>query len=136
MLLLGLASIVIITLVIRAMSRRNASYIPAGGRPGMQPMYGNQPYGPRPGPMSGGGMGSSILGGLATGAAVGAGMVAGEELAHHFMDGNSGVANAATMNDSIDSAPDLGGTDFGMADSSSWDDGSGFADFGGGDDWS
>jgi uncharacterized protein len=136
MLLLGLVSIVIITLVVRAMNRRNASTFPVGPQfgpqPGMQPMYGNQPYGP----MSGGGMGSSILGGLATGAAVGAGMVAGEELAHHFMGGNSGVANAAPMTDAFNSPPDLGGTDFGIADGSSWDDGSGFADMGGGNDWS
>lgn len=134
MVLLGLASIVIITLVVRAMSRRNTSVYPGGPRPGMQPMYGNRPYGPTSGPMSGGGMGSSILGGLATGAAVGAGMVAGEELAHHFTDG---TANAAPMDDSSGTPADFGGNDFGITDDgTSWDDGSsGFTDFGGGDDW-
>lgn len=137
MLILGLASIAIITLIVRAMNARNSSAFPVGPQPGLQPMYPNQPYGPMsPGYMnSGGGMGSSILGGLATGAAVGAGMVAGEALAHHFMDGNSGTANAAPMADAYASSADLGGTDFGISDTSSWDDSSGFADSGGGD-WS
>ena len=40
-----------------------------------------------PGPMGGGGIGSSVAGGLAGGLAAGAGIVAGEELAHHFLDG-------------------------------------------------
>ena len=132
MLLLGLASIVIITLVVRAMSRRNASVYPGGPRPGMQPMYGGRPYGPTSGPMSGGG----IMGGLATGAAVGAGMVAGEELAHHFMDGDSGSANAAPMGDSFNTQSDFGGNDFGIIDDgTAWDDSSGFGDFGDGGDW-
>ena len=140
MLLLGLASIVIITFIVRAMNARNSSYFPAGPQPGMQPMYGNNPYGPMsPGPMAGGGMGSSILGGLATGAAVGAGMVAGEALVHHFLDGNSS-GNANGVVPAADSyaagSSDLGGADFGINDASSWDDSSRFADSGGSDDWS
>ncbi len=65
-----------------------------GGAPGA---YGPGGYaGPGPGPgygspgggMAGGGIGSNIAGGLAGGLAAGAGIVAGEELAHHFLDGD------------------------------------------------
>jgi len=87
-----------------------------------------QPYGAPPAPA--GGMGSGIMGGLATGAALGVGMVAGEALMHHFTDGNSnnGLINEAHANNNPDN--DMGGTDFGVADNSSWDDSSA------GDDWS
>ena len=43
--------------------------------------------GVRPWRPMGGGIGSGIAGGLASGLAAGAGIVAGEELAHHFLDG-------------------------------------------------
>ena len=77
-------------------------------------------------------MGSGIMGGLATGAAVGVGMVAGEALVHHFMDGNNpGINNAP--NSWGNTPNDMGGTDFGIADSSTWDDSSNIADVGGGD---
>jgi hypothetical protein len=81
----------------------------------------------------GGGLGSTIMGGLATGAAVGAGMVAGEALMHHFTDGehsNNGLINEAQANDGFVNRDDMVGSDFGIADNSSWDDNSG------GDDWS
>ena len=98
-----------------------------------------QPYGGGMAPM-GGGIGSGIMGGLATGAAVGVGMVAGEELAHHFMDGgHSDVGNAAPVADSWgNSSNGMGGSNFGIADNSSWDDNSNVADVGsdvGGGDW-
>ena len=76
-------------------------------------------------------MGSGILGGLATGA----GMVAGEALMHHFTDGNRASNNTFDAPYARDDQPapnDMGGTDFGVSDSDSWDDSSG----GGGDDWS
>lgn len=132
-------------------SRRQAqTYIPAGGS-----AYGAAPYGAAPpyapyggmGGMGAGapGMGSTILGGLATGAAVGAGMVAGEALMHRMLDGGS----ASTANpggylpsDGVDNALadderryDMGGNDFGVNDTSSWDDGGGTDFGGGGDDW-
>lgn len=124
-LVLLLAAGFILLMVIRALMARNNP----------QPVYpAGQPYPPGgayPAP-AGGGLGSSILGGLATGAAVGAGMVAGEELAHHFLDG--GGAQPGNVNS------DMGGTDFGIADAGSWDDSSSAADFSssdlGGDDWS
>ena len=133
-LVLGIAAIAIITLMMRSFARpsyASAGY-PGNFQPGMSPGYmpggagGYAPVAP--------GMGSGIMSGLATGAAMGVGMVAGEELVHHFMDGNNGGSNvmpqAQPMNDN------MGGADFGIADNSSWDDNSGIADISGGDDWS
>ena len=142
MVLLGLGLIAVLIFFVRSMSRRPVVYSGGGpgyaGGPGGMPA---QPYGAGPigaGPMgagmgpAAGGMGSGILGGLATGAAVGAGMVAGEALMHHFTD--SGNAHAAPMPAPAEnwSAPpdDMGGGDFGVSDSGSWDDGSS-----GGSDW-
>jgi uncharacterized protein len=89
------------------------------------------------GPMGGGGIGSGIAGGLASGLAVGAGVVAGEELAHHFLDGGRGESTVVPPADSggwsQPSNNDMGGTDFGVNDPGSWDDGGGGG--GGGDDW-
>ena len=127
----------------RAISARNAPAYPGNFQPGMQNGAGSpmpmQPYGGM-GPMGqpGGGIGSGIMGGLATGAAVGVGMVAGEALAHHFMDGGSSTAgNVAPVADSWGNTSDnMGGSDFGIADSSSWSDSSNVADSGsGGGDW-
>ena len=134
--LLVLALIAFIFFVGRAMGRRsNPVVYPAGNYNGGNPGYGQAPYGGAPyggGPM-GGGIGSGIVGGLATGAALGAGMVAGEAMMHHFTDGdgnthNNGVINDANAGDSWADADDMGGNDFGVADSGSWDDG-------GGSDW-
>ncbi len=142
-LFLGVASIVIITFIMRALSRPNAvqaaypgNYQPGMSPPGYMPM-GGAGYAAPAAP----GMGSGIISGLATGAALGAGMVAGEELVHHFMDGNSGNANAAPMAQPMNTAWDnqsdnMGGQDFGIADNTSWDDSSNIADISGGDDWS
>lgn len=122
----------ILVMVIRAlMSRNNSQTVYPAGQP--YPPGGYGPGGMYPAPS--GGLGSSILGGLATGAAVGAGMVAGEELAHHFLDGgNTQPAQQANVNG------DMGGADFGITDAGSWDDSSNLADFSsgdlGGDDWS
>jgi len=87
-------------------------------------------------------MGGTIAGGLAGGLAAGAGIVAGEELAHHFLDGNregSGVVPAP--GNEANPNGDMGGNDFGVNDGNSWDDGGGsggggdFGGGGGGDDW-
>jgi hypothetical protein len=128
--------------------RQTQTYIPAsrsafGNGYGPVPYSGQTPYGPTPmGPAAGQGMGSSILGGLATGAAVGAGMVAGEALMHRVFDGghSSNAANTSigqdlgpsdNFNGDAERRYDMGGNDFGVNDTSSWDDSSG-----GGDDWS
>jgi len=142
MLLLIGGLVVVILVVARAMRQRSAYAAQSAGLPNsgggagaMQP-YGVGGMGPIP---PAGGMGSGILGGLATGAAVGAGVVAGEALMHHVLDGNRSEG-ALAPNESAawdGSQPqadqyDMGGSDFGVADASSWDDGS----LGGGGDWS
>lgn len=95
------------------------------------------PYGPPP-PASGqapqsGGLGSGLMRGLATGVAVGAGMAAGEALAHSLMDGHRS-ATPVPQDPAWDSSSsyDMGGNDFGVSDSASWDDSGDI----GGDDWS
>jgi len=157
MVLLGLGAIAIIFFIIRAKNARNPANFPSNYQPGMQPGMQNasgapvpmQPYGGGVGggmaaPAAGGGFGGGIMGGLATGAAVGVGMVAGEALAHRFMDGGHNDAghmannNAAPATDSWGgSSNDMGGADFGIADNASWSDSSNVADAdSGGSDWS
>ena len=83
----------------------------------------------------GGGLGSAILGGLATGAAVGAGVVAGETLAHELLGGHERSSGNAWADDaSRVPAPD--NSDLGV--DGGWDSGSSGVDLGGGmggDDW-
>lgn len=140
LLLAGAGLVGFLVIATRFMRRRNAATaVPAGSyaygtNTGMQPQpsYGMAPYGAQPmGPVAGSGIGSGIMGGLATGAAVGAGLVAGQALMRHFTDGdNAGHSGGATPTPAIDNswaaAPndDIGGNDFGIADSGSWDDGS------------
>jgi len=117
--------------------------IPPGGVPGggygAPPGYGPAGYGP---PMGGGGMGSGIVGGLATGLAVGAGVAAGEELVRHWIDRDGVRHEGPPPADYMppDDNANMGGNDFGVSDSGSWDDGgSSFGGDsgggGGGDDW-
>ena len=142
----GLGLVAFIVFATRFMRQRNAAAMPApgyagyggnyGANPGMQP-YGAAPVGPGMGPAGGSGIGSGIMGGLATGAALGAGMVAGQALMHRFTDGDrSGTAGPSPSGNNWQSDPapnDMGGNDFGVADSSSWDDGG--SGGGGGGDW-
>lgn len=158
-LILGGGLLGFIWLASRFMSRRNAqndaSYNPAGYNPGggaapgyapgagyPQQGYPQQGYGQ---PQQGSGMGSRIMGGLATGAAVGAGIVAGEAIARQFTGGShDSGAQAAPRNDIVYDDPsrdellrrdDMGGNDFGV--SGGWGDSSGGGDSGGGGggDW-
>jgi hypothetical protein len=142
MILLGAAALAFIWLAIRSFASRNSNSYPAqynGGNAtsGVYPSPNapNNPYGQNPGygagqpyPQQSGGLGGGMMSGLATGAAAGVGIVAGEALMHHFMDGSSESNNG--MNHSSDnqsyqqSNNDMGGGDFGMNDSSSWDSGS------------
>ena len=139
-LLAALGLIVAAAFFIRSMAQRSRNVLPAGGGTygtGFGPGAPLQPYGgggatPAMGPAAGG-IGSGILGGLATGAALGAGMVAGQALMHHFTDGNRSESGLSPLPSSLDSgmsANDMGGSDFGVSDSSSWDDSSS-----GGSDW-
>lgn len=133
MIFLMVSLISFIYLVAKWMSSRNPTVIPANNYPNNT---NQQPYvnagSPPMTAQNSGGLGSTIMTGLATGAAVGAGMVAGEALMHHFTDGdhnNNGLINTAQANDELVNQNDMGGTDFGITDNSSWDDNSGS------DDW-
>lgn len=142
MLLTGVGLIAFIILAARFMSQRNAAPAAggalAGAGPGnVSPSYGQpmQPYGAAPVGAQGPGLGSRVMGGLATGVAVGAGVVAGEALMHHFMDGKDSHAQSLVPKDPAPSIQDnsfndMGGSDFGVSDTSSWDDNSS-----GGSDW-
>jgi hypothetical protein len=107
-----------------------------GYGPGMQPQpgagYGQPGYGPGYGPgyaPQPGGMGSGLGRGLATGLAVGAGAVAAQEIGRRMFhpDGSQvlpdhSAAGGAAWNDagSMDNV-DMGGQDFGVNDTGSWD---------------
>jgi len=126
----------------------------AGAAPYGQPAYSNQggmsgpqtfgmgnggamqqPYGQAPGS----GLGGRIMGGVATGLAVGAGVMAAEAIGRNLMGGHTppvGAGNNLANNDwqAPNSNPDMGGANFGIDDTSSWDDGSN-VDVGGSGDW-
>jgi uncharacterized protein len=142
LLLLGIGSIVLLTAF---MIRRNIKTSPAnsyGISPGPNmPPSGANGYGTVMGQSSSSGMGSGIMSSLATGAAMGAGVVAGEALMNHFLEGDrNNVINQPPSHDdsswntlnNIADNDDMGGTDFGIADASTWDDDSASD---GGDDW-
>jgi hypothetical protein len=147
LLILGIGLIVVL---IWFMSRRNTgrtantyagnvpgSNMPASGAGGVGSVMGQPPAG---------GMGSGIMGSLATGAAMGAGVVAGEALMHHFIDGDKNNVTSeppvhnespwdTSSNSNISDNDDMGGSDFGIADASSWDDDSADNGNDGDDDW-
>ena len=130
-LLLGGGLIAVVIYSLRALfSRRSTPAYAPSVAAGAGNGYGAPQAGPMP--TTGGGLGSSIVGGLATGAAVGAGMVAGEALVHHFLDGNrrEGQPYQPPIDNGFVPDDDMGGNDFGINDNSTWDDSSG----GGGDD--
>lgn len=132
----GLGLVAFIAWAVRLMGNRAPTPVPAAAT-GVPASYGmgsqGQPYaygyGSTPAPAAAGsGLGSRIMGGLATGAAVGAGVVAGEAIARHFMHDDeptrrAAADNATPLSDSYFN--DLGGNDFGIADTASWDDGGG-----------
>jgi hypothetical protein len=135
--------LVLVVGVLWMLFRRRSSYpqYPAGGAPVMGGGPGTYagPAGYGGGVPMGGGLGSGIAGGLASGLAVGAGVVAGEELAHHFLDGGAREGTVAPPADNDWEQPsnsDMGGSDFGVNDSGSWDDSSGGGGGGDGGDWS
>lgn len=140
LLIVGLVAIALVIWLVKSMlARKNDAYqgnagsngMPGRGYPipnGGPNNWSGSPAAPYPA-QSGSGIGGSIVSGLATGAAVGAGIVAGEALMHHFTDGSNSTTSGNANNDnasSVQSSPqpqyDMGGSDFGMTDSSSWDD--------------
>jgi hypothetical protein len=108
-----------------------------GGAGAMQPAG----YPPQGGyaPQQGTGLGGRIMGGVASGLAVGAGVMAAEAIGRNLM-GNHNAASAGQLDNAGrndyqpigNSNPDMGGADFGINDTSSWDGG---GDGGGGGDW-
>ncbi len=131
------------------LSGGTGGYAP-GGMPGYAPSAPSAPY-PAAAAPSGGGLGAGIAGGLATGVAVGAGAVAGQMLMQRMLGGGEHAASSGglfspsaadrgnlggALGDPTAGRPlandDMGGSDFGVADAGSWDDGGGG---GGGDDW-
>ncbi|HXN10139.1 MAG TPA: tetratricopeptide repeat protein [Steroidobacteraceae bacterium] len=147
-LLIG-AGLAIFWMLVRARARQAViptQYPGSAGYPGGY--AGGMPMG---GPMGGGvgfpgvvGGGSGLVGGLASGLAVGAGMAAGEELVRHVFAGDRAMGQVAPEREFIEPAQDpnaaMGGNEFGVSDSSSWDDSSGSSwgdggGSGGGGDW-
>ena len=131
----------VVVLLIGIMTRRNSRVMPANSYPGNAPSpSGVSGGGAVMGQPAAGGMGSGLMGSLATGAAMGAGVVAGEALMHHFTDGSKNSeppahdASPWGTTSNVGGNDDMGGTDFGIDDTSSWDDDdSGDSDSG--DDW-
>lgn len=143
----GLIAILVIGVAI-VMKRRKAEAVqvynaPSAGYPGTPggpAAYPGGPGGPgTPGYPAAGGMGSGLMGSLATGAALGAGMYAGQALAGSLMGGRDGGHSNGDHN-ANSSMNQVGGPasldpNFGVRDASSWDDGgaSSWDDSGGGD---
>lgn len=119
--MVGLGLLAVAMVLFRTRSRPQV--ISAGSGYGTAPANGYG-YPPPSGPMGGmgsGGLGASILGGLATGAAVGAGVVAGEKLMHGLLDDeprSTPLERSPVPPDTYD----MGGNDFGLTDDASWDD--------------
>ncbi len=143
-----------IAVVIYLVGRRNAAasqpvyYDNQGGLNGPQtfgmgggmspPGYG--PYGPGYGQPAGSGLGSKVVGGLATGLAVGAGVMAAEAIGRNLMGNHGDTGRAQDFSGNagytpLDSNADMGGQDFGITDTSSWDSGGSVDSGGGGSDW-
>ncbi|MGV0981636.1 MAG: tetratricopeptide repeat protein [Polynucleobacter sp.] len=142
----GLIAILVIGVMI-VMKRRKAEAVqvynaPSAGYPGTPGGPAGYPGGPGgpgyPGAPAGG-MGSGLMGSLATGAALGAGMYAGQALASNLMGGRDGGHSNADHNANSNMNQVGGPTsldpNFGVRDASSWDDGgaSSWDDSGGGD---
>jgi len=144
--ILLIVGLVLIVLLIWFMSRRKSTMMPANNYAGNtrgqnMSSVGASGVGSAMGQPAPGGMGSGIMGSLATGAAMGAGVVAGEALMHHFIDkdknnaiSDSPLPDASPWNtaSNVSDNDDMGGADFGIEDTASWDD-DGAND--GGDDW-
>ena len=106
----------------------------SGGAGTMAPGYGQ--------PAGSGGIGSRVMGGLATGLAVGAGVMAAEAIGKSLMGHERPPAhqpdNLASNNgsESIGGNNDLGGENFGVNDTTTWDDGNAIgSSVDGGGDW-
>jgi tetratricopeptide (TPR) repeat protein len=129
----GLIAILVVGVII-VMKRRkdqavqvyNAPSAGYPGTPGGPAGYPGGPGGPGyPGAPAAGGMGSGLMGSLATGAALGAGMYAGQALASNLMGGHDNGHSNAGSNPNLNQVGGPASLDpnFGVRDASSWDDG-------------
>ena len=141
----GLIAILVVGVII-VMKRRKAQAVqvynaPSAGYPGTPGGPAGYPGGPGgpgyPGAPVAGGMGSGLMGSLATGAALGAGMYAGQALASNLMGGHDNGHSNAGSNSNMNQVGGPASLDpnFGVRDAGSWDDGgaSSWDDSGGGD---
>jgi hypothetical protein len=100
-----------------------------GGGAVMQPPYGQPGYGQA----AGTGLGGKIMGGVATGLAVGAGVMAAEAIGRNLMGSHEGHDNRSNYaNNDFNTATsnaDMGGQDFGVNDTGSWDSGDASGDW-------
>ena len=128
----GLIAILVVGVII-VMRRRKAQAVqvynaPSAGYPGAPGTPGGPtpyPGGPAsyPGAPAAGGMGSGLMGSLATGAALGAGMYAGQALASSLMSGHDSGHQNTNPNMNQVGGPASLDPNFGVRDASSWDDG-------------
>jgi tetratricopeptide (TPR) repeat protein len=128
----GLIAILVVGVII-VMRRRKAQAVqvynaPSAGYPGAPGTPGGPtpyPGGPAgyPGAPAAGGMGSGLMGSLATGAALGAGMYAGQALASSLMGGHDNGHQNTNPNMNQVGGPASLDPNFGVRDASSWDDG-------------
>ena len=133
----GLIAILVIG-VMMVMKRRKAEAVqvynaPSAGYPGTPGGPAGYPGGPGgpggptyPGAPAAGGMGSGLMGSLATGAALGAGMYAGQALASNLMGGHDNGHSNANTNPNLNQVGGPASLDpnFGVRDAGSWDDAS------------
>ena len=137
----GLIAILVVGIII-VMKRRKAEAVqvynaPSAGYPGTPGGPAGYPGGPGYPGAPAGGMGSGLMGSLATGAALGAGMYAGQALASNLMGGHDNGHSNAGSNPNLNQVGGPASLDpnFGVRYASSWDDGgaSSWDDSGGGD---
>lgn len=140
MLIIGVGALILIVLVFKSFFSRKTDAYPSQGNGGYDTPSAqrypntNAPFNPSGSgggqgypAQNSGGIGSNIASGLATGAAAGVGIVAGEALMHHFMDdsssgrGNENVNNSSFTNNNVQPSNTMDDPDFGVTDSSSWD---------------
>lgn len=107
----------------------------AGGA--MGPGYGQPGYAQPPAGM---GLGGKVMGGLATGLAVGAGVMAAQAIGKSLMGNNEHPPSqpdhlANNGHEPLAGNTDLGGQNFGISDTGSWDSGDAIASSDSGGDW-
>lgn len=135
-LLLAVGVIFVAYLVFRRRTPVQPVY-PAEGA-ALQPAYAGGYAQPTYGQPASMGLGSQIMGGVATGLAVGAGVVAAEAIGRRLLGENEAHTHADTSTTQtyepvFDGNAGMGGQNFGVTDAGSWDDGSSVSDGGGWD---